>query len=195
MSVLAAVAVVAVTGLVGRGEAEAYATDEKTIQLAVSTFFADTHGYAGSGGNGWNEAGGYTLVHSYPTESGLASRLDAADTPTDLGGYEVWEIQGFIGGTLAERRAEIQEAAIWMGLLTNGPGDGSAGSDVAPGDGNSPLANEHGPYLNPLPESCSHMNSVNGKGTITWIVGAYGRIYGVYDVDDVWYTGFGGRYP
>jgi hypothetical protein len=100
--------------------------------------------------------------------------------------------------------ADILEAAIWMGLMTKGPGDGDItglGADTAPGDANSPRAGEQGPYLNPLPKSCSLNNSSNGSGTITWIVGEGGRVYGVFssdengDGDDEWYAGFGGRYP
>ena len=195
LGILAAVVSIAVVGLVGRGEDEAYATDERTIQLAVSTFYSDTHAYAGDGGNGWNETGGYTSVHNYPTASGLASNLYAADTTTELNGYDVWEVQGFTGSTHAERRAEVIDAAIWMSLLSKGHGEGSPGPDIAPGDENSPLQDEHGPYLNPLPESCSVRNHSEGLGSITWIVGNYGRIYGIYEVDGVWYTGYGGRYP
>jgi len=100
--------------------------------------------------------------------------------------------------------ADIRDAAIWMGLLTYGPGDGDldgAGPDVAPGDNNSPRASEHGPYLNPLPKSCSIYNSSRGTGTITWVVGYSGRVYGVFSSDEngdgveEWYAGFGGRYP
>ena len=194
LGILAAVVSISVVGLVGHGEEETYATDERTIQLAVSTFYADVHGYA-AGAGGWNEASGYTRVHTYPTGNGWASALYAADTVTEVNGHEVWEMLGFAGGTPEAKAAEVAAAAIWMGLLTNGPGDGAVGPDVAPGDDNSPLRAEHGPYLNPLPKSCSTMNSTRGAGTITWIVGAYGRVYGVWEQDGAWYAGFGGRYP
>jgi len=194
LGILAAVVSISVVGLIGHGEEETYATDERTIQLAVSTFYADGHAYA-AGAGGWNEAGGYTSAHTYPTGSGSASALYAADEWTDFDGHEVWEILGFVGGTPEERRAEVAAAAVWMGLLNNGPGDGAAGADVAPGDASSPLAGEHGPYLHPLPKSCSIMNTLRGTGTITWIVGAYGRVYGIWEQDGTWYAGFGGRYP
>jgi hypothetical protein len=97
---------------------------------------------------------------------------------------------------------DIKAAAIWMGLLVNGPGDGTGISPVLDTmDNSAPLAGEHGPYLNPLPKSCSKYNSSTGTGTITWIVGAYSRIYGVFSSDEnsdgieEWYAGFGGRYP
>jgi hypothetical protein len=57
------------------------------------------------------------------------------------------------------------------------------------------LAGEPGPYLNRLPKSCSNNNSSASTGTFTWIVGAYNRIYGVFEQGGVWYAGFGGQYP
>jgi type II secretory pathway pseudopilin PulG len=194
LGILAAVVVVNVVGLTGRGEAESYATDERTIQLSVSTFFADTHAYNGPPNSwGWNEASGYTSVHNYPTASGAASSLYLGNE-TGIGRYkvnEVWSAPGTPATT-----PEIENAAIWMGLLTNGPGDGTGISPVLDTmDNSAPLRGEPGPYLNPLPKSCSKYNSLNGTGTITWIVGAYNRIYGVFEQGGVWYAGFGGRYP
>ncbi len=192
LGILAAVVSISVVGLMGHGEKEAYDVDERTIQMAVATFYADQHAFAGGAGGGWNEAGGYTDVHNYPTYNGLDSDLYRGVEFT-LGNYIVHEI--WSAPDTGATDADVRNAAIWMGLLENGPGDGAAAPDEAPGDDNSPLANEHGPYLHPLPDSCSTMNSSQGKGTITWIVGAYGRVYGVYEVDGVWYAGYGGRYP
>ena len=191
LGVLAAVVVVNVVGLTGRGEAESYAMDERTIQMSVSTFYADAHSYSATGG--WNEAGNYTSVHSYPTASGTASTLHPGNK-TGMGKYTVNVVMDSSDGMPATTD-DITAAAIWMGMLVNGPGYGSPGPDVALGDNNSPLAEEHGPYLNPLPRSCSNYNSSSGTGTITWIVGAYNRIYGVFESGGLWYAGFGGRYP
>ena len=190
LGILAAVVVVNVVGLTGRGQAESYATDERTIQMAVSTFYADTHAYSSTGG--WNEASGYTSVHNYPTASGAASNLYLGNE-TMMGKYKVNVVMDGTDNTPANEEIDhdITAAAIWMGLLTNGPGDGTADT---PGD-SAPLAGETGPYLNPLPKSCSNYNSSSGTGTITWIVGAYNRIYGVFEQGGVWYAGFGGRYP
>ncbi len=187
LGILAAVVIVNVVGLTGRGEAESYATDESTIQLSVSTFFADTHAYSSTGG--WNEeASGYTSVHNYPTESGAASNLYLGnETP---GKYKVNVVMDGTDGMPATT-GNITAAAIWMGLLTNGPGDGTADT---PGD-SAPLRGEPGPYLNPLPKSCSKYNSSVGSGTITWIVGEHGTVYGVFEQGGTWYAGFGGRYP
>ena len=122
----------------------------------------------------------------------------------DLNGYQVSVVMDagepdayFADGNLPEASDDdIIAAAVWMGLLTNGPGYGPPGLlDVAPGDANSPLAGEYGPYLNPLPDSCSPNNSSKATGTYTWIVGDYGRVYGVSKVNGVWYAGFNGRYP
>lgn len=191
LGILATIVTIGVIGLLGRGEAETYASDERTIQTAVSAFYADAHSYSSSD-DGWNEAGNYTSIHNYPTQSGTASNLYLGNE-TVFGRYTVRVV---MNGSNIANITDIKAAAIWMGMLVNGPGQGNAtGADVAPGDNNSPLAGEYGPYLNPLPKSCSTYNSSTGTGTITWIVGKYNRVYGVYDVNSVWYAGFGGRYP
>jgi hypothetical protein len=197
LGLLAAVVTISVAGLMGKGEEEAYDTDERTIQLAVATFYADDHAYdSDEPSGGWNEASGYDSVHNYPTDDGRYSALEPEEQTTEMNGYDVWKIVGFTGSTEAEKKLEIEDAAIWMGLLVNGPGEGTG---IAPAgdtkDNSAPLVNEHGPYLNPLPESCSYLNTVYGTGSITWIVGAYGRVYGVWESGGDWYTGFGGRYP
>jgi len=194
LGILAAVVVINVVGLTGRGEAESYAMDEKTIQLAVSTFYADAHAYSSM--NGWNEAGNCTSVHNYPTGSGTDSTLCLGNEAV-MGKYTVHVVMDSSTGRAANT-GNVTAAAIWMGLLVNGPGQcdtTGAGPDVAPGDNNSPLAGESGPYLNPLPRSCSKYNSSAGTGTITWIVGEYNRVYGVFQSGVLWYAGFGGRYP
>jgi len=191
LGILAAVVVVNVVGLTGHGEAEAYATDEKTIQSAVSTFDSDTHAYSNAGG--WNEAGNYTSVHNYPTASGTDSTLYVGNQTT-MSGYNVRLIMNSADNSPA-RADDIKAAAIWMGLLVNGPGSGGDGPDAAPGAANSPLAGEQGPYLNSVPRSCSQNNSPAGTGTFTWIVGEYGIIYGVSQHGGLWYAGYAGRYP
>jgi len=198
LGILAAVVMVNVVGLTGRGQAESYATDERTIQLSVSTFFADTHAYSGIDGDGdgwidgWNEKGNYTSVHNYPTATGTASKLYLGNE-TGMGKYKVNVV---MNGSDIATTDDIEAAAIWMGLLVNGPGDGTGISPVLDTmDNSAPLRGEPGPYLNPLPKSCSGYNSSNGTGTITWIVGAYNRIYGVFEQGGIWYAGFGGRYP
>ena len=192
LGVLAAVVVVNVVGLTGRGEADSYAVDERTIQLSVSTFYSDTHAYSSAGG--WNEAGNPTSVHNYPTKWGNASPLYLGDE-TSMGKYKVHLVMDSSDAQPATT-GDITAAAIWMSLLVNGPGDGTGISPILDTmDNSAPLAGEHGPYLNPLPRSCSRLNSSTGSGTITWIVGAYNRIYGVFESGGLWYAGFGGRFP
>jgi prepilin-type N-terminal cleavage/methylation domain-containing protein len=196
LGILAAIVVPNMLGLVGRGERETYESDERTIQTAVSAFYADVHGYDSL--NGWNEPGNHNSVHNYPTYNSDASSLYAGDAVT-LGKYTVREVmkRGENGNPPTRATlADVVEAAIWMGLLVNSPGDGTGIAPVGDTKDNSaPLQGEQGPYLNPLPKSCSQYNSSRGSGTITWIVGEYGRVYGVFEVDGVWYAGFGGRYP
>ena len=194
LGILAAAVVVNVVGLMGRGQEESYATDVKTIQTAVSVFYADIHAFSADGG--WNETDNITSVHNFPTWYGNASSLFLGTAVTIDNKWEVWEVWS-APDTRATTR-QIEAAAIWMGLLTNAPGYGDTlcrkpnddyYADV------SPLAGENGPYLNPLPDSCSTSNSPQGKGTYTWILGEYGRVYGVFQHNGTWYAGFGGRYP
>ena len=195
LGILAAVVVVNVVGLTGRGEAESYATDERTIQTVVSAFYADVHAYNNNVAVGWNELGNHTSFHKYPTASGWYSSLYAGESvPLNGRTVRVIKWRGHEEATAEDiDRAVKEDAAIWMSLLTKGPGEGTG---IAPDkDTSAPLAGEPGPYLNPLPKSCSQNNSSAGSGTITWIVGEYGRIYGVFEQGGVWYAGFGGRYP
>ena len=208
LGILAAVVVVNVVGLTGRGEVESYATDESTIQLVVSTFKSDIHAYSGIDGDGdgwidgWNEAGNasnYTSVHNYPIGNATdAAALDLyLGIETGMGRYKVNVVMNGSGNATTD---DIKAAAIWMGLLTTGPGEGRPGPDKSPPYdsgvySNAPLAGEYGPYLNPLPRSCSQNNSSDGSGTITWIVGEHGMVYGVFEQGGTWYAGFGGRYP
>ena len=198
LGVLAAVVIPNVVGLTGRGAAEGYATDERTIQSAVSIFYADTHAYSSTGGSadGWNQPGDYTSVNNYPTASGTASTLYLGNV-TVMGKYTVNLVMDSSDGLPAITN-DIEAAAIWMPLLVNGPGSGSPcppGAHVVPRGNSSPLAGEPGPYLNPLPRSCSRINSPVGTGTNTWIVGEHGTVYGVFLYGDKWYAGFAGQYP
>jgi len=196
LGIVTAVVVVNVVGLTGRGEAEGYATDERTIQSAVSVFYADTHAYSSTGGSadGWNQPGPYTSVNNYPTASGNASSLYLGNK-TVMGKYTVRVV---MNGSDFASTPDITDAAIWMPLLVNSPGSGSPcppGPHAVPRGNSSPLAGETGPYLNPLPRSCSRLNSPAGTGTNTWIVGEHGTVYGVFLYGGKWYAGFAGQYP
>jgi len=198
LGVLAAVVSIGVVGLMGKGEAEAYASDERTIQMSVSTFKSDIHAYSNL--NGWNESPTQGSVHNYPTRNGQDSTLYHGNE-TQMGKYKVYLMMDSRDNSPSPAtRDDVIGAAIWMGLLTNSPGDGRPGNDTAPPDDsiphlNAPLAGEVGPYLNPLPQSCSIYNIYDGKGSIIWIMGEYGRVYGVFEEGGLWYTGYGGRYP
>lgn len=198
LGVLASVVSMGVIGLMGRGGAEAYATDEGTIQVAVSIFFSDVHAYSNTGG--WNESPtSADPVHNFPTWNGLASTLYHGNE-TYIGKHKVSLIVDS-SDNLPATRQDVIRAAIWMGLLTNSPGSGTPGQqdEAPPYDTgqylNAPLAGENGPYLNSVPKSCSEYNIHDGKGSIIWIMGEYGRVYGVFEESGLWYGGFGGRYP
>lgn len=191
LGVLAAIVSVSVVGLIGRGEEEGYDVDERSIQLGVVTFYSDVHAYDVT--DGWNEDGS-TAGHRYPTASGKTSGLYCSTTESTISGQTVYRLMEGAGDPADD--TDIPPAAMWMGLLVNGPGSGPSGGDIVPGDDNSPLEGEQGPYLNEMPKSCSTYNSSYGRGTYTWVVGSYGRVYGVFQHDtDEWYVGFNGAYP
>lgn len=191
LGVLAAIVTVSVVGLLGHGEEEGYGVEERNIQLAVVTFYADVHAYDVT--DGWNEDSS-AAVHNYPTASGQASGLYRSETESTINAQSVYRLME--GTDDPADDDDVADAAIWMGLLVNGPGSGQAGIDIAPGDDNSPLQGESGPYLQEVPNSCSTYNSSTGSGTYTWIVGSYSKVYGVFQRDtDEWYAGFNGTYP
>lgn len=193
LGILAMIVSLNMLGFWGKGQHESYAADERSIQSIVSTFYADVHQYA-AGGDGWNEAGNSTSVHNYPTRNGRDSVLFAGDALI-VNGESVREVWNAPSSQATDQ--QIVDAAIWMGLLVNSPGSGPVdAADRSPGDTNSPLGNEKGPYLNEIPESCSVLNHSNASGSYVWIMGRYGKVYGVFlDEDGVWYTGFSGEYP
>lgn len=192
LGILAAVVIINVVGLTGHGQAESYDTDESTIQLAVTAFYADAHVYSTIGG--WNEAGNYTSVHNYPTATGAASNLYLG-SEIHFGKYTVHVVMDSSDGQSATTD-DIVAAAIWMGLLVNTPGTGKGIAPVLDTKDNSaPRKGEIGPYLISIPRSCSHYNSSLGTGTFTWIVGEYNRVYGVFESGDQWYAGSAGSYP
>ncbi len=191
MGVLAAIVTISVVGLIGRGKEEGYEIDERHLQSAVTYFYYDTHAYDAV--DGWNEDSG-DPGHNYPTASGQESGLYPSETESTINGQRVHRLMEGPGDPAED--ADVADGAIWMALLVNGPGSGAAGADVPPGDHNSPLERERGPYLNEVPKSCRTYNSSRGHGTYTWIVGTYHRVWGVFQQDtDEWYVGFNGSYP
>ena len=192
LGILAMIVALNMLGFWGKGQDESYAADERSIQSIVSTFYADVHQHD-VGGLGWNEAGGSPTIHNYPTRDGRDSALFAGDALI-VNGESVREVWNAPGSQATDQ--QILDAAIWMGLLVNTPGTGPTGApDIPPGDANSPLGNEKGPYLNEIPQSCSILNHSLASGSYVWIIGRYGKVHGVFQEDDVWYAGFSGEYP
>jgi type II secretory pathway pseudopilin PulG len=189
--VLVAAVVVSLLGFKGRGSQSTYSTDGSTLQTAVSAFYSDKHAYDPV--KGWNEASG-RADFSFPTRNGRSSSLYLGDA-VNVNGQSVYLLMNASNDSLANAD-DVIKAAIWMGLLVNGPGSGTGIAPVADTKDNSaPLAGENGPYLNEVPKSCSTYNSLLGKGTYTWIVGKDGRVYGVFVKDCIWYQGYSGAYP
>jgi prepilin-type N-terminal cleavage/methylation domain-containing protein len=210
LAVLAAVVIPNVTGMFGRGASQAYDTDLETIQMACATFFFDIH--AGHTGSSWADSDIVDGSHCYPTRYATASDLyiEVGNPVTIDDKYTVFRVLEASDDSDAED-ADIQNAAVWVGLLVNSPTDGTAAGstdrDVA-----APLTGEKGPYLNGIPDSAMAGNTYNGPdigGSYCWIVGQDGKVYGVSEVTwtvdpdgagpmaagTYWCHGFNGTYP
>jgi prepilin-type N-terminal cleavage/methylation domain-containing protein len=200
LAVLAAVVIPNVTGMFGRGAEQAYDTDLKTIQMAASTFYFDVHAGYNATSDKWADSDQTAGAHYYPTSLAAPSDhvlyLDtSAEDSDNPGNYRVNERTD----TSTAEDADIQAAAIWMGLLVNTPAAGASGGSTDR-DGVAPLTGEKGPYINELPDSAMATDSYNGVpspgGTYCWIVGENGVVYGVYQkAANEWYAGFSGSYP
>jgi prepilin-type N-terminal cleavage/methylation domain-containing protein len=189
--VVVAAVVVSLVGFKGRGSESSYSLDGSTLQTVVSAFYSTKHSYHPV--NGWNEPGSSADFH-FPTRNGRSSSLYSGDA-VNVNGQMVYLLMNADTDSLANAD-DVIKAAIWMGLLVNGPGSGTGIAPVADTKDNSaPLAGENGPYLNEVPKSCSTYNSLLGKGTYTWIVGKDGRVHGVFVKDCIWYQGYNGAYP
>jgi len=107
---------------------------------------------------------------------------------------------------------DIQNHAIWVGLLINEGGSYESSDNDFHCDGPgsecgtdnrlivSTLKYEGGLYLQELPESAMRGPRWNGSeppgGTYCWIIGKNGSVYGTYrGGDGRWYAGFSGHYP
>ena len=213
LAVLAAVVIPNVLGLMGRGASQAYETDEEVIQLATSTFFSDGHGgfnndttgdgpYWGCVGNTTPTDPNYVATlasqgHYYPTALAFVNEHTLRlGTDTDANDNLIITKED---GTTPADDTDIENHAIWMGLLINDPGSyvGTPGADGIYDRGRvSALKGDIGLYLQEIPESSSEDNGSTDPGAYTWVVGKNGTVYGAYRVDvDEWYAGYGGGYP
>ena len=152
------------------------------------------------------------------TVSGIITiTADASDLYPEIGNpvtiddkYTVFRVLEASDDSDAED-ADIQNAAIWVGLLVNSPADGTAGGSTDR-DAACVITGEKGPYLNGIPESAMAGNTYNGPatgGSYCWVVGQDGKVYGVSQVTwtvdpdgagpmaagTYWCVGFNGTYP
>jgi prepilin-type N-terminal cleavage/methylation domain-containing protein len=214
LAVLAAVVIPNVTGMFGRGASQAYDTDLETIQMSAATFFFDVHAGYDSATDRWQDTTFPDGAHRYPTETAAASLLysEVSNPVTIDDKYTVFRILDATDSPATDATdADIQAAAIWVGLLVNSPADGTGGGSTDR-DGACVLTGEKGPYLNGIPDSAMAGNNYNGPatgGSYCWIVGQDGKVYGVSQVtwatdpDDTgpmvagtyWCHGFNGTYP
>jgi len=222
LGVLAAVVIPNVVGLMGRGGKQAYNTDSEVIQLATTAFYADTHSgftYGAEDADGnltsvWGDEGNITANNYYPDAIGLFADhhiiLSASNYDTSLiteKNYEL-EMDATAGGGNATT-VDIQNAAIWMGLLVNQAGDQTSLTGTTDrGAGVSVILHETGLYLQKIPKSSQWSETAAGLndrgngntqpgGGYTWVVGKNGTVYGAYTPDSGghWFAGFKGSYP
>ena len=214
LGILAAVVIPNVVGLLGRGGAQAYNTDEEVIQLAAATFYADAHGGWDTGlvvdtgnctdylvtefdDNVWTNAD-VTTAHTYPTAIANVNMHVLVNTgpPDPEGNPQVMRDICDVGADIPALTADIVAHAIWMGLLVNAPGDFPAVPDPQDRETVAPLLLENGLYLNEMPESAGADNGNPNPGSYTWVVGKNGVVYGCYqDTDGDWFAGFSSGYP
>jgi len=202
LGVLAAVVIPNVIGLMGRGGAQAYETDQEVIQLATSTFFADVHGGwdTDSGPNwGCNGTNAEDAGHRYPTALAVPGdhvlRLGTTPDPDHVNNYLITTD----GATTAALDTEIADHAIWMGLLVEAPGEYDTATGVSTRGAVSVLEAENGLYLQEIPESAMAGDTRNGTadpgGGYCWVVGKNGTVFGAYTDGTNWYNGYSGGYP
>ena len=206
LGVLAAVVIPNVIGLMGRGGAQAYETDQEVIQLATSTFFADVHGGwdTDSGPNwGCNGTNAEDAGHRYPTALAIPGdhvlRLGTTPDTDHVNNYLITTD----GATTAALDTEIADHAIWMGLLVEAPGEYDTATGVSTRGAVSVLEAENGLYLQEIPESAMTEtvagNDRNGAeppgGGYCWVVGKNGTVFGAYTDGTNWYNGYSGGYP
>jgi len=208
LGILAAVVIPNVVGLMGRGGAQAYKTDNEVIQLGAAAFYSDVHGGWITPAGLWgsrlatdpaNPATPQIPGHYYPTQ--LASfpshTMVVSKTlydPDHVNNYVV--MKDVAGGDVDVNKVtdtEINLAAIWMGLLVNAPGDAVSNPGTDNRGNVSVLLNETGLYLQTVPKSSSWSQSLTGindqgngnaapGGGYTWVVGKNGTVFGAYKV-------------
>lgn len=217
LGILAAVVIPNVVGLMGRGGAQAYKTDNEVIQLASAAFYSDVHGGFINDGTAADSLWGCTdpaatdlqdSGHYYPTALGFFGDHEITLDPTSVDPDHVNNFQLVIGAGNATDQ-DIADAAIWMGLLVNAPGDGVSltgvgGLQYERGEV-SVLLTDTGLYLQTMPKSAATDGATADKirngapapgGGYCWVVGKNGTVYGAYTLGtDKWYAGFSGAYP
>jgi prepilin-type N-terminal cleavage/methylation domain-containing protein len=217
LGILAAVVIPNVVGLMGRGGAQAYETDQEVIQLAASTFYSDVHSGFGGGtdadistfdDNMWGaNATATDAGHRYPTAIAVVGSHVLALHATSDDADNIGNMLITNDGTTACTDQNIKDHAIWMGLLMNTPGSSVANDATGLADRGttSVLEAETGLYLQELPESAAAEtgagnNDRNGAdapgGGYVWVVGENGTVFGAYEgADGNWYNGYSGAYP
>jgi prepilin-type N-terminal cleavage/methylation domain-containing protein len=181
LAVLAAVVIPNITGVYSRGGEQAWATDQKTLQMAVSTFHFDEHACDTSpASDTWDSTKDPIPGHYFPTASADSSPFTVEEIITEA------NTTGAI--------YDFADEAIWMGLLFNSPADTSSHDK----DHANPLTGEMGPYLNDSPPpSASNHNYSSATGSYTWVIARDAKVYGLWwdNSSSTWRSDYRGVYP
>jgi len=199
LAITAGVLIPGVSGMMDRGSDEAHDADRKTIESAVTAYWADVHEGPVYQEEEWRWGSDNSLPagHYYPTENGRASNIDIFNLPgSDLGILYIDDViqNGQYDTGEEASDDEVSAAAVWMGLLVN---EGKEEDDEGTADRSkaSPKKGEKDLYLNDFPESSSKERNGNPDstgGASTWIVGKSGRVIGAHNRGGTWYSGSGG---
>ncbi len=209
LGVLAAVAIPSVLTFLSSGERSALLTDEKQLQQVSDAFKTDKHKGPDVTFN-WGLTGNKRL---FATEDGEVGDVELSPSLTDgdFTDRDNFQVMKHVTGPPVGADAvdsDIEEAALWIGLLVNEPSDnvGSGGEQNESGDAH-PQSGETGEYLLEFPESAAEINTDtdddptndNGRteGTYSWIVLHNGQIKPAYKsvTDSKWYVGYNDAFP
>lgn len=183
LGVLAAVVIPSVLGMVGRGGAQAWTTDQKTMRSSVAGYFADVHHQGGitasptghywptySGMKNDDVASGWQLYFSSSETAGNRYAYTTADCTTKWS----W-------ATYTALTTRTNTAIIALPLLSNIT-DNVSGAylDVPDSANNANCSFVDVDSSGGTMPSAGDLTVTSSHGTRCWIVGAEGKVFTIY---------------